>query len=112
MDRPPLRDPPGGVAGREAEDSAWDTSYEANPPLGQPCKPSKIDPFEILQEMTGYSGAAHYGPERAGDIKHSLADISLAGKLMGYKPVAGFEEGLARTVAWYRTQAAKSVVSR
>lgn len=61
--------------------------------------------FEILKQMTGYSGAAHYGPERAGDIKHSLADISLAGKLMGYKPVAGFEEGLARTVAWYRTQA-------
>ena len=61
--------------------------------------------FEILKQMTGYSGTARYGPERAGDIKHSLADISLAGKLMGYKPVAGFEEGLARTVAWYRTQA-------
>jgi len=61
--------------------------------------------FEILKQMTGYSGTAHHGPERAGDIKHSLADISLAGKLMGYQPVAGFEEGLARTVAWYRTQA-------
>jgi len=61
--------------------------------------------FEILKQMTGYSGTPRYEPERAGDIKHSLADISLAGKLMGYKPVAGFEEGLARTVAWYRTQA-------
>ncbi len=68
--------------------------------------------FEILKQMTGYSGTAHYGPERKGDIKHSLADISLAGKLMGYKPVAMFEEGLARTVAWYRTQAAKSVAMR
>jgi UDP-glucose 4-epimerase len=68
--------------------------------------------FEILKQMTGYSGTVHYGPERAGDIKHSLADISLAGKLMGYKPVAMFEEGLARTVAWYRTQAAKSVAVR
>jgi UDP-glucose 4-epimerase len=68
--------------------------------------------FEILQQMTGYLGTAHYGPERAGDIKHSLAEISLAGKLMGYKPVAGFEEGLARTVAWYRTQAANSVLVR
>jgi UDP-glucose 4-epimerase len=66
--------------------------------------------FEILREMTGYSGTAHYGPERTGDIKHSLADISLAVKLMGYTPVARFEEGLARTVAWYRTQAAKSAV--
>jgi UDP-glucose 4-epimerase len=61
--------------------------------------------FEILKQMIGYSGTVRYGPERAGDIKHSLADISLAGKLMGYQPVAGFEEGLARTVAWYRTQA-------
>jgi len=61
--------------------------------------------FEILRQMIGYSGTVHHGPERAGDIRHSLADISLAGKLMGYKPVAGFEEGLARTVAWYRTQA-------
>ena len=60
--------------------------------------------FEILKQMTGYSGTAHHGPERAGDIKHSLADIALAGKLMGYQPVTGFEEGLARTVAWYRTQ--------
>ncbi|HVP52512.1 MAG TPA: SDR family oxidoreductase [Terriglobales bacterium] len=65
--------------------------------------------FEILKEMTGYSGSVRYGPERAGDIKHSLADISLAAKLMGYKPVARFEEGLARTVAWYRRQAARPV---
>ena len=68
--------------------------------------------FEILKEMTGYSGSARYGPERAGDIKHSLADISLAAKLMGYQPAVRFEEGLARTVAWYRRQAAKSVAVR
>lgn len=68
--------------------------------------------FEILKQMTGYSGTANYGPERAGDIKHSLADISLAAKLMGYAPVTGFEQGLARTVAWYRTQAAKPVAAR
>jgi len=68
--------------------------------------------FEILKQMTGYTGSAHYGSERAGDIKHSLADISLAGKLMGYKPVVQFEEGLARTVAWYRTQAAKPAAVR
>jgi UDP-glucose 4-epimerase len=66
--------------------------------------------FEILKQMTGYSSKAHYGPERAGDIKHSLADISLAGKLIGYKPVVAFEEGLARTVAWYRTQIARPAV--
>jgi nucleoside-diphosphate-sugar epimerase len=68
--------------------------------------------FEILREMTGYSDAPRYAAERPGDIKHSLADISLAGKLMGYQPVAKLEEGLARTVAWYRTQASKPIVVR
>jgi len=68
--------------------------------------------FEILKQMTGYSGTAHHGPERKGDIKHSLADISLAEKLMGYKPVVGFKEGLFRTVSWYRTQTSKSAVVR
>jgi UDP-glucose 4-epimerase len=68
--------------------------------------------FEILKQMTGYTGSPHYGPERGGDIKHSLADISLAGKLMVYKPVVQFEEGLARTVGWYRAQTAKPVAVR
>jgi len=65
---------------------------------------------EILKQMTGYSGTAHHGPERKGDIKHSLADISLAEKLMGYRPVVSFEDGLSRTVAWYRTQNKPAVV--
>jgi UDP-N-acetylglucosamine 4-epimerase len=40
-------------------------------------------------------------PERVGDVKHSLADISLARELIGYTPQVGFREGLARTVKWY-----------
>jgi len=60
--------------------------------------------FEILKQMTGYSGTAHHGPERKGDIKHSLAEISLAEKQMGYKLVVSFEDGLSRTVTWYRAQ--------
>ncbi len=51
--------------------------------------------FQILEETTGYSGDVKYGPERAGDVKHSLADISLAEKHLGYKPKVDFEEGLA-----------------
>ena len=35
---------------------------------------------EILKKLTGYSGEVKYGPERAGDVKHSLADISRAQK--------------------------------
>jgi UDP-glucose 4-epimerase len=41
---------------------------------------------------------------RAGDIRHSLADITQARRLLGYRPTVDFEEGLRRTVAWYRAQ--------
>jgi UDP-glucose 4-epimerase len=58
--------------------------------------------FKLLQGLTAYSGAAIYSEERGGDIKHSLADISSAEKHLGYKPKVNFEEGLKRTVDWYR----------
>ncbi len=41
---------------------------------------------------------------RAGDVRHSLADISKAKRLLGYEPEVGLEEGLRRTVDWYRRQ--------
>jgi UDP-glucose 4-epimerase len=58
---------------------------------------------EILRKLTGYKGEVIRGPERAGDIKHSLADITLAQKHLKYKPLVSFEDGLEKTVAWYRT---------
>ena len=60
--------------------------------------------FQLLRKLTGYSGEPKYGPERGGDIKHSLADISSAEAALGYKPTVDFEEGLKRTVEWYRQQ--------
>jgi UDP-N-acetylglucosamine/UDP-N-acetyl-alpha-D-glucosaminouronate 4-epimerase len=61
--------------------------------------------FELLKPLTGYTGTAKYASERSGDIKHSLADITLAQKHLGYKPLVSFEEGLRRTVEWYRSEA-------
>ena len=58
--------------------------------------------FRLLQGLTGYAGKPIYGPERGGDIKHSLADIAKAKSRLGYKPKVDFEEGLRRTVEWYR----------
>src|SRR5947209_5099808 len=60
--------------------------------------------FELLKPLTGFNGTLKYSPERGGDIKHSLADISLAQKHLGYKPLVSFEEGLRRTVEWYRSE--------
>lgn len=58
--------------------------------------------FALLKKLTGFSQAADHGPSREGDVKHSLADISLAKKNLGYRVFVGFEEGLRRTVEWYR----------
>jgi UDP-glucose 4-epimerase len=58
--------------------------------------------FELLRELTGYKGEPSYAPPRSGDIRDSLADIQLAGSLIGYKPIVDFPEGLRRTVDWYR----------
>jgi UDP-glucose 4-epimerase len=58
--------------------------------------------FEILRNLTGYSGQPNYVPERQGDIRDSLADIGLARDLLGYAPQVDFPEGLRRTLAWYR----------
>ena len=60
--------------------------------------------FEALKPLTGYKGAVKYAPERSGDIKHSLADITLAEKYLGYKVLVSFEDGLRRTVEWYKSQ--------
>ncbi len=61
--------------------------------------------YTLLQKLTGFDKKPAYGPERTGDIKHSLADISLAKQYLGYRPLVNFEQGLSQTVAWYKEQA-------
>jgi UDP-glucose 4-epimerase len=58
--------------------------------------------YDRLAELLGYEKPALYGPEREGDVKDSLADITAAQEGLGYSPVVSFEEGLRRTVDWYR----------
>lgn len=58
--------------------------------------------FQTLKKTIGYQGDVKYGPERAGDVKHSLADLTRTRKCLGYEPRVDFETGLRRTVEWYR----------
>jgi UDP-N-acetylglucosamine/UDP-N-acetyl-alpha-D-glucosaminouronate 4-epimerase len=58
--------------------------------------------FRALRDLIGSSVKVNYGPVRSGDVKDSQADISRAKKLLGYEPLVSFEEGLRRTVEWYR----------
>jgi len=60
----------------------------------------------ILNAIFGRQVKPRYDPPRKGDALHSLADISLARQALGYKPLVSFEQGLRRTVEWFRTQAA------
>lgn len=55
-----------------------------------------------LNAILGTSIQPKYAPPRAGDVKHSSADISLAREVLGFTPVMSFKDGLARTVAWYK----------
>ncbi len=55
-----------------------------------------------LQKVLGTHLTPHYEPMRAGDVRHSLADITQAKTLLGYEPLIGLAEGLRRTVEWYR----------
>lgn len=63
--------------------------------------------FRIVRDLTGFAGEPLYADSRSGDIRDSLADIQLAGELLGYKPVVDFREGLQRTVNWYRESSGK-----
>ncbi|MBL7826161.1 MAG: SDR family oxidoreductase [Saprospiraceae bacterium] len=57
--------------------------------------------YNCLKELTGSDVPSVYGPERSGDIRHSLADISKAYQLLGYKPKIQIREGLQKTVEWF-----------
>lgn len=60
--------------------------------------------YALLSRLTGYDRPAQHTESRAGDVRNSLADITAAREAMGYEPRIDFEEGLRRTVAWYREQ--------
>lgn len=57
---------------------------------------------EKINEVTGKSINPAYDKERPGDVKHSLADISLAKKVLGYSPEYSVDDGLVKTVEWYK----------
>ena len=60
--------------------------------------------FRVLADLLDFKQEPIYGPNRAGDIQNSLADISAAREAFGYDPAVSFEEGLRRTVEWYKEQ--------
>lgn len=61
--------------------------------------------WELLQRIEGVSLPAVYAPPRPGDVRHSQADTTAAKRDLGHAPAVSLEEGLRRTLEWYRNQA-------
>jgi UDP-N-acetylglucosamine/UDP-N-acetyl-alpha-D-glucosaminouronate 4-epimerase len=62
--------------------------------------------FDTMKRLVGGTVDPIYAEPRAGDVSDSQADITLASEILGYEPTVSFEEGLERTVDWYRTEEA------
>jgi nucleoside-diphosphate-sugar epimerase len=63
-----------------------------------------------LKQITGQLGVQpEYKETRAGDVRHSLADISRAREFLGYEPLVGLEEGLRHTIDWWKQSKYKNL---
>lgn len=82
-------DAPGSIAGR----------YN----IGMGRAVSLLDLVNALNTVLGTSMIPEFAPSRTGDILHSYGDITRAREALGYAPAVDIEEGLRRTVEWYRT---------
>lgn len=67
-----------------------------------------LDLVHLLEDILGTELQLLHTPTRAGDVRHTLADISQAQQCLGYEPEASFEEGLTRTVEYFARQWGKS----
>jgi UDP-glucose 4-epimerase len=63
----------------------------------------------LLSQMLGRPIEPDFQPARVGDVRESLADITLARRLLGYEPKVRLEEGIQRTIAYYRETVRESV---
>lgn len=82
------------LAPSEAAGEAYNIAYGGREYL--------IDIYYDLCKALGKDVEPHFGPDRAGDIKHSNADIGKAKRLLGYAPDYDFKSGIALAIAWYK----------
>ncbi len=81
-------------ASKEAAGEAYNIAYGGREYL--------IDVYKSLNEALGKNIEPIFGPARAGDIRHSNADISKARKLLGYEPEYSFSDGIKLAIEWYK----------
>lgn len=59
--------------------------------------------WKMLERIEGVQIPLKYGPPRAGDVRHSMADTAAAKAALGHDPQFNIEQGLCKTLAWYKT---------
>ena len=64
-----------------------------------------LEAYACIKQITGYTGEVNFQPERTGDVKHSLADISRSQQMLAYEVMADMHYGLKKTIDWYSTSA-------
>ena len=84
----------GMIAPKEATGEAFNIAYGGQEYL--------IDLYNIICQLLDKDIKPIFGPDRAGDIKHSNADISKARKLLGYNPEYSFADGIKLAIDWYK----------
>ncbi len=82
------------LAPQEAAGHAYNVAYGGREYL--------LDIYYGLTKALGVEVEPNFGPDRAGDIKHSNADISKARRFLGYDPDWDFQRGIAAAIAWYK----------
>ena len=82
------------LASHDAAGQAFNVAYGGREYL--------LDIYYGLTKALGLSVEPNFGPDRAGDIKHSNADISKAKRLLGYDPEYDFARGLNEAIEWYK----------
>ena len=82
------------LASYEAAGEAFNIAYGGREYL--------IDIYYGLCDALGVKIEPNFGPDRAGDIKHSNADISKAQSMLGYDPDWSFEKGIKAAIEWYK----------
>lgn len=82
------------LAGKEAAGQAYNIAYGGREYL--------LDIYYALCNALNKNIDPIFGPDRAGDIKHSNADISKARELLGYDPAWSFERGISAAIEWYK----------
>jgi UDP-glucuronate 4-epimerase len=90
---------------------AYDCAYEIfNLGNSQPVSLTKM--IETIEQAIGKRARIRRLPEQPGDVPLTYADISKAGKLLGYCPTTSFEQGIRRYVDWHCAQAQSSRLHR